>query len=123
MALRPLALTIIAVSALACVACYKGRPPGEAISAADYALRKAEEDGAAQHAPLVLHKAKEKLQRARIAQEEGANERAVRQAESAALDAQLADEMTRNARIRMIEAEAERSIAILGEELERAGAR
>ena len=116
-----LALAILIGSSFAISACYKGRPPGEAIAAAEYALRKAQEDGADQHAAVVLRKAQDKVKAAKIAEEEGANEDAVRKAEEATLEAQLADEMARNARTRLLEKEAERGLAILRVELERAG--
>ncbi len=93
--------------------------PGEAISAADYALRKAEEDGAAEHAPLVLKEATDKLARARTAREATDHRKAGRLAKEATLEAQLADSMVRNAQAKADLERMQRTVGGLKEELDR----
>ena len=75
-------------------------PPTVAISNAEIAIRKADTVGAAQHAPLELHVAREKLDSASQALEEGESEVARRLAEQALVDAELAEAKTRAAKAR-----------------------
>ncbi len=104
-----LALTITG-AALALPACGGNKPPsGESISAARYALRKAEEDGASQAAPVVIRAAQEKLEEASRLRDQKKHEEARQLAEEVALEAQLADAINRNARARARVAELEES--------------
>jgi len=97
----------------------RGTPPGDSIGAADYALRKAVEDGAGEFAPVDVRQAEDKLDRARAARAEGANQTAIRLANEVALEAQLAEAKTRNARVHRVRDEIEVSLDTLRTEIER----
>ena len=90
-----------ALGALLAAGCGGKEPTsGAAISAARYALRKAEEDGAAQAAPVVMRAAHEKLDDATALRDDKQDEPARRLAEEVTIEAQLADAMARNARVK-----------------------
>jgi len=97
----------------------RGTPPGDAIGAAEYALRKAAEDGANEFAPVDIRKAEDKLDRARAARADGANQTAIRLANEVALEAQLAEAKTTNARIHRVRDEAQKNLEVLQAEIER----
>lgn len=69
--------------------------PTVAVSNAEIAIRKADNVGAAQYAPLELHIARKKLDSASQALEEGEDELARRLAEQALVDGELAEAKTR----------------------------
>ena len=94
-------------------------PAGEAIGAAEYALRKAKEDGAAEHAPVDIRQIEDKLARAKSERSEGAKATATRLAHEAALEAQVAEAKAANARIRRARTEIEKSLDDLRAEIER----
>jgi hypothetical protein len=97
----------------------RGTPPGDAIGAAEYALRKATEDGATEFAPVDIRQAEDKLDRARAARSEGANMTAIRLANEVALEAQLAEAKAGNARIHRARNEVQKSLDALRAEIER----
>lgn len=83
----PLALAAI----FALSACGTPRKPIESVSKAEMAVEKADSAKAAEHAPLELEMAREKLARAEEALDDGDHERAQRLADQALVDALLAD--------------------------------
>lgn len=94
-------------------------PAGEAIGAAEYALRKAKEDGANEAAPVDIRKIEDKLARAKSERAQGAKQTATRLAHEAALEAQVAEAKASNARIRRARVEIEKSLDDLRTEIER----
>jgi hypothetical protein len=100
--------------------CASVAPPTETIAAADLALRKADQVDAQSHARLETHLAREELERARIALQEGRNEEARRAAEKALVDAQLAEARADSARSRQNEREIREHIEALRTEIQRA---
>ncbi|MGI9431368.1 MAG: DUF4398 domain-containing protein [Myxococcota bacterium] len=97
----------------------RGTPPGDSIGAAEYALRKAVEDGAGEFAPVDVRQAEDKLDRARAARAEGANQTAIRLANEVALEAQLAEAKAQNARVHRVRDEIDVSLDTLRTEIER----
>jgi hypothetical protein len=97
----------------------KGPPPGEAIGAAEYALRKAKEDGATEHAPVDIRKAEDKLVRAKSERSEGADATAVRLANEVALEARVAEAKAQNARVQRARDEIQKGLEDLRAEIER----
>ncbi len=77
-----------------------GAPPTVAVSNAEVAIRKADAIGAAQHAPLALHVARQKLEAADQALEDGQLLDARRLAEQARVDGEFAEAKTRAAKAR-----------------------
>jgi hypothetical protein len=105
------------VSAAGCAT--PGPPAGEAIGAAEYALRKAKEDGADEHAPVELRRAEDKLARAKAERAEGADATSVRLAHEVALEARIAEAKATNARMHRARIEVEKSLDELRAEIER----
>ncbi len=77
-----------------------GAPPTVAVSNAEVAIRKADAIGATQYAPLALHVARQKLEAARRAIEDGETLDARRLAEQARVDGEFAEAKTRAAKAR-----------------------
>jgi len=72
--------------------CAAQRPPTAEITAAEIAVRKAERSGAGEHAALDIHRARERLDKAKEkANEKRTYDAARRLAEEARADAELAD--------------------------------
>jgi hypothetical protein len=112
-------LTAFAVTLL--VACASVPVPKSELSAADLALRKAEQSDAAHYAPLDMRTARDKYQSATRAVDKGENLEARRLAEEASVDAELADLKARAARAKEAADEARASIQSLGSESGSAG--
>lgn len=111
---------LLACSALAAIAgCSSERPPVDALSAADLAVRQAETSKAPQSAPLELRLAHEKLDSARQAMDKDDYEKARRMAEEALVDAQLAQAKAESESARKNADELRRSIEALGREAQR----
>jgi non-homologous end joining protein Ku len=90
-------VTIICGGAvLALAGCASETTQLDAVSAAELAVDRATEAKAAQHAPLELRLAQEKLERARSSMNENEHEDARRQAEQARVDARLAETKARS---------------------------
>jgi len=98
------------------------RPEGE-LSAADLAFRKAEQADAAHHAPLEMREARDQLERARLAAQDERYLEARRLAETAEVDAQLAESKARAARARTAEQEIRQDIESLRAEAQRSADR
>lgn len=111
----------MSVSRLVAVALFLGGcasiPPTEQVAKARLAVQRAEQSGAPQYAPLPLAQARDRLVEAERELEKGENERALRAAEKAEADAELA--VARSQRLRMEAAvdELERTVNVLGEEV------
>jgi hypothetical protein len=99
--------------------CATASAPNEAVSNAEYAIRKAEEREATAYAPLEMRIAKDKIEQSRLSMAAGDNEHAQRLAEQAAVDAQLAEAKARAGRAEATVAEIEKSIEALRSETER----
>jgi uncharacterized membrane protein YqiK len=87
--------------------------PTEQMSNAEIALRKADESGAAQYAPLELHVAREKLDEAGLAFEDERYEQARRLAEQAFVDAEHAEAKARTEKARRNAKEVSRTVEVL----------
>ncbi|MBW2245384.1 MAG: DUF4398 domain-containing protein [Deltaproteobacteria bacterium] len=94
-------------------------PAGEAIGAAEYALRKAKEDGANESAPVDIRQIEDKIARAKSERSQGAKATATRLAHEAALEAQVAEAKAANARIHRARTEIEKGLDDLRAEIER----
>jgi len=97
----------------AALACASTPPPTSQISAAELAIRQAESVGAVELAPLPMRIAREKLDEAKSIVSKGANDqlhRAKRLAESAAVEAQLAEQTARTETAKKNRDEARRTI-------------
>ncbi len=94
-------------------------PPTDAVAKADLSLRKAEQAGAAQVAPLELRQAREKLQEARDKMNDSDTADAARRlAEAADVQAQLAEAKAIEARAVRNREQARKSVEVLRQELE-----
>jgi hypothetical protein len=122
-ACRPTSVALLAACVMGLVTApgcaTRGSPPGDAIGAAEYALRKASEDGAGEFAPVDIRKAQDKLEKARAARAEGADQTAIRLANEVALEAQLAEAKAGNVRIHRARDEIQKSLDDLQAEIER----
>lgn len=94
------------------IGCAKPGPSQQAIAQADYALRQAREQGADTEAAALMRSADEKLARAEALQRDKKYDEAQRLAEQVAVEASLADALTRN---RVAKAQLEDSEAVLRE--------
>lgn len=95
---RAIALVLAALPILAASGCASVPAPNEEISKAELALREADSVGATEHAPLQMRIAREKLDEAKALVRKGEEEDMVearRLAESALVEAQLADQTAR----------------------------
>jgi hypothetical protein len=108
---------------LGLAACASGPAPEREVAAAEVAVENAEEANAAAHAPGPYALARDKLERAREAMGEGENEEALRLAEEALVDADLAEARARSQVAQENAAELRASIETLREELDRSTSR
>jgi hypothetical protein len=99
--------------------CAARRAPTAKVSTADVAVREAEEVDAAEHAPLELRLAREKLEKARRAMDDDEYDRARRLSEEAFADAQLAEAKARAEKARLHAEELRKSVQVLRREAER----
>lgn len=106
-------------SSLMLAGCATATPPTDAVATADTAVNQAIDAKAAQHAPLELRLATEKLDRAQSALNEEDYEGARRLAEQARADARLAEAKGRAASARRQAREVERTIDALEREADR----
>ena len=104
---------------LALAACASVPPPTETIAEANLALGKAEQADAQRDARLQVYQAREKLQEAQRAVDRKENLQARRLAESALVEAQLAEATADAARAQRNVAEIRRNIEALQSETER----
>jgi len=98
-----------------------GPPPTVAVSNAEVAIRKADAIGATQYAPLELHVARQKLESAGRALEEGEYLDARRLAEQARVDGELAEAKTRAGRARENSDQVAKTVEALRGESKRGG--
>jgi hypothetical protein len=108
---------------LALGACASVPRPEAELSAADLALRDAEQADAAHFAPLEMRRARDQYDAARRAEEDERHLEARRLAESAEVEAQLAASKARTARAEAAAAEIAESIESLRSEARRAAER
>lgn len=99
--------------------CAKPGPSNQAIATADFALKQAREQGADGEAAALMRSAEEKLSRARASQRNGNYDEAERLAQQVAVEAQLADAITRNRIARAHLADSEKVLDELRTEAER----
>jgi len=104
---------------LCLVGCAQTRLPASSLEASQTAIERAEAFGATDWTPGELHLARQKLQQARAAAEDGAFERARRQAEAALLHAELAEITTLSAQAQEVLEAVRASIHVLREEIDR----
>ena len=103
-------------AATALIGCATTRMQPQALSQAEIAVRKADAAGAAEHAPLELHVARQKLEEAGRAIEDKKPEVARHLAEQAFVDAELAEAMCRAQKARRNAGEAGATVdALRGE--------
>jgi hypothetical protein len=97
-------------------ACATARLPTEELSRAEIAVRKADEIGAVQYAPLELHVAREKLEQAGEATNRKEYDQARRLADEALVDAELAETIARAEKARRHAEEVRKTVdALRGE--------
>jgi hypothetical protein len=118
-----LAGALLLGSLLALAGCASVPPPEAELSAADLALRSAEQADAAHHAPLEMRQARDQYDEARRAAQEEHNLEARRLAESAEVDAQLAAAKARAVRARAAADEVRESLESLRSEAQRGAGR
>lgn len=106
-------------SSLLLAGCATATPPTDAVATAGTAVNQAIDAKAAQHAPLELRLATEKLDRAQSALSEEDYEGARRLAEQARADARLAEANARSASERREAQEVEQTIDVLEREADR----
>lgn len=102
-------------------ACASGPPPTAALAASTASYEAARSAGAPEYAAAQLNTARTKLERARALAQTGKNVEAIRLAEQADADAQLARATAASERSRRAVAEVEASLRTLREELSRSG--
>lgn len=112
-------LALAAGFAFAISACGTPRKPIESVSKAEMAVEKADSAKTAEHAPLELEMAREKLARAEEALDDGDHERAQRLADQALVDALLADAKAESKTSRENAQTLQSSIQTLRQETER----
>jgi multidrug efflux pump subunit AcrA (membrane-fusion protein) len=100
-------------------ACGSNPPANPALAASASSLEAARSAGAAEWAAVELNDARTKLERARALAQTGKNQEAIRMAEQADADAQLARAKAGSERSRRAVAEVEASLRTLREELAR----
>jgi len=88
--------TLILVGALAALGCAKPGPSDQALATADFAVKQARDQGADQVASALMRSAEEKLGRARALHADKKYDESERLAQQVAVEAQLADAITRN---------------------------
>ena len=105
--------------AIALAACSSGPPTAPALSASEASIESARSAGAPELAAAELNNARGKLERARVLAQDGRNVEAIRMAEQADADAQLARARASSERSQRALAEVEASLRTLREELAR----
>ena len=108
------AVVVVACLGLACAS----KPPRDALAKAEEAVARARAEDAAEHAPLALRKAEDKLAEARdAARDDDEYGKARRLAEQAEVDAQLALVEAERAQAEEAHDEVERGVHALEEEI------
>jgi hypothetical protein len=115
---RHVALLLAVVLATACAGS-RMEPEQVGLDAAEQAVSSAEHAGAAEHAPLELRTARDKLRDAQAALDERAHERAAMLAEQARTAAELAAARAEVAKANEANEELKRTVALLRDETER----
>ncbi len=100
-------------------ACGSTNPPTQQLAETETVIRQAEQVGGDEYAPLELREARRKLERAKNAMDDGDYEKAIRLAEHARVDAELAQIKTMSGQSQRAVTELRESIRILKEEIER----
>lgn len=100
-------------------ACGSTNPPTQQLTETRMVIEQAEQVGAEEYAPLELRNAGIKLEQARAASEAKEYEKAIRLAEQARVDAELAQVKALSAKSQKAAAELKESIRVLQQELER----
>jgi hypothetical protein len=119
MRITRLTAAALAAGMLLAVGCAKPGPSEQAISTADYALKAAREQGADQESAALMRSAEEKLSRARALHKKKDFEESERLAAQVAVEAQLADAITRNNIAKARLADSEKVLEELRTEAER----
>lgn len=112
---------LLAAGMLSLAGCASTPPRVDEIAAAEQAIRNAEGSNAGAHAPAELRRAREKLARARAAQEDHEAETAEMWAEQALVDAQLAEQIAEARKAEKLAQEIADGVNALRRELERGG--
>ena len=98
-------------------ACATPPPPRAEVARAEQAVARAEQEGASEHAPLVLHEAEEELAYAKRAMREERWREARRSAELARAQAELATATAQRARAQVLVEELSETLDALEEEV------
>lgn len=109
-----------ALGLLAAFGCASTPPPTEAVSVATFQLGEAEQSGAEKAAPLDVHLAREKIEKAEIAMEQEDYTSARRLAEQAFIDARIAQAKADRERTEASVEQLRSDLATFQEETERA---
>jgi hypothetical protein len=103
----------LVVAALFAVGCASVPEPKGEVANADLALRKAEAVNAAELDPLDMRLAREKLEKARLEMQKGEYEKARRLAETAEVDALVAEARARSTRVQRATQELQQEVDTL----------
>ena len=117
MSIRSLAVVLVAAGALC--ACQTPKRPLQAVATADAAVQQADLGAAAQHAPLELRLAREKLEEAKSKLRDEQYTDARRLAEQALVDVQLAEVKAQSAQARSTAEDLRQGIQTIQDEAER----
>lgn len=121
MSVLRLSLSVLAVAVLA--GCGSSRPSAEVVAptvrASQTAADQADQAGAGQYAALELRTARQKVQQAQAALDAGDTDVALRLAEQAEVDAELAETRARAATAQAAVDEVRETIRVLREEIQR----
>lgn len=119
--LRSALVLALAFGCALALGCASIPEPTAELSAADLALRRAEQADAAHGAPLEARKARDQYEAAKQAVADGDNLAARRQAENATVEAQLAEAKARAARAEQAATDARANLDALKHEANRSG--
>ena len=119
--------TLALVLALGVVGCASSQPPESAVTAelaaARTALGQADQAQAGEYAALDLRNARQKIEQAQAAFDRGERTRAIRLAQQAMVDAELAEVKSRSEQSQQAIEEVQESIRVLRQEIERNSSR
>lgn len=111
--------SVVAMTAVFFVSCSTTKPPTQELAQTEAAISQADQVGAQDYAPLVIREARKKLQEAKKLVSEEKYKKAVRVAERAEIDAQLAEAKALSEKSQNAVQQLRESIRLLKEEIER----
>lgn len=113
------AIVLVSAFAVTMVACGSTNPPTQQLTETQMLIQQADQEGAANYAPLEIREAKRKLEQARSAVDQEDFDRALRLLEQANVDAELAHKKSLSSKSQETVFELRENIRTLQEEIER----